>query len=87
MVQITVLNNAYIYSLDTFDHPYEVAYIESIDILMDAKKMINIGFKPVCSIPDEDKDNRYVKKSIQMSPNGRYSFENEQVYHQIENSK
>ena len=44
-MQITVINNCYVFSLDESSIK-EVAFIESVDLLMDIKKMVNIGVKP-----------------------------------------
>jgi hypothetical protein len=60
--------------------------LESIDLLMDLKKMGNLGFAPNYSILDEDRDNRFDNKFIKMSPNGLYSFSVKQVLTQSEGS-
>jgi hypothetical protein len=73
LMQITVINNCYVFSLDE-ERPKEVAFIESIDMLMDIKKMINIGVKPQYSLLDEDKDNRLDNYTVEMSPSGLYAF-------------
>lgn len=54
-------------------------------MLMNVKKMFNLGFKPQYIILDEDKDNRLDTKVIEMSPNGLYCFEIRQILHQSDN--
>lgn len=73
MIQITIINNTYVFSLDE-ERPKEVASIESVDLLMDITKMVNIGVKPQYSLLDEDKDNRLDNYTVEMSPNGLFSF-------------
>jgi hypothetical protein len=73
-LQITIINHCYIFSLDE-EKPKEVASLESIDLLMDPKRMLNLGFKPQFALLQEDKDNRIDIKTIVMSPDGLMSYE------------
>lgn len=73
LIQITIINNTYVFSLDE-ERPKEVASIESVDLLMDITKMVNIGVKPQYSLLDEDKDNRLDNYTVEMSPNGLFAF-------------
>lgn len=73
LMQVTIINNCYVFSLDE-ERVKEVAFIESIDLLMDIKTMLNIGVKPQYSLLDENKENRLDNYTVEMSPNGLYSF-------------
>lgn len=74
LLQLTIINNCFIFTLDG-EVATEIASVESIDHLMNFKRIVNCGFKPCYSLLDEDKDNRLDNRTIEFSPNGNYCFE------------
>jgi len=56
LMQITIVNDAYVFSLDKPESPTQIATIDSIDLLMDPAKMLNLGFRPQIAELDEEKN-------------------------------
>ena len=63
-MQVTIVNDAFVFSFDNPDNPIQIAQIESIDMLMNEGHVTNPGFFPEYAYLDEEKNDQIRKKQI-----------------------
>ena len=80
LMQVTIVNDAYVFCFDDPDHPIEIAQIESIDMFMEEGNVTNPGFFPEYAYLDEEKDDDLVRrKQIMFNNTAQYYYVAEQV--------
>ena len=72
LLQVSVSNNAHIYTLDDPLNPAEIAQLESIDKLMSSSKLFNTGFMPCYKFYNSKQNQNETKEIIQ---NAECSFQ------------
>ena len=56
LMQVTIVNDVYAFTLDDPETPTQIGYMDSIDLLMDEKTISNFGFRPEYAYLDEEKN-------------------------------
>ena len=56
LMQVTIVNDAFVFCFDEPDNPVQIAYIESIDMYMEEGHVTNPGFYPEYAYLDEEKN-------------------------------
>lgn len=82
LMQVTIINDCYVFSLDNPARPAQISHIESIDLLMNPEKMINIGYRPQYAEIDEEMNDQIRIKEIIYNQNADYFFTMTHTYEQ-----